>query len=76
MAAVPPSRPTTNWAGNFTYGARNFVAAQTLAEAQDAVRAARKLRVLGSRHSFNAVGDTEGTHLSLAGLNRVLAIDR
>jgi len=76
MAAVPPSRPTTNWAGNFTYGARNFVAAQTLAEAQDAVRAARKLRVLGSRHSFNAVGDTEGTHLSLAGLHRVLALDR
>jgi xylitol oxidase len=31
--------------------------------------------VLGSGHSFNDIADTEGVQLSLAGLNRVLALD-
>jgi len=41
------------------------VVAETIAQAQAAVRGADKVRALGSRHSFNAVADTAGTHLAL-----------
>jgi xylitol oxidase len=73
-AAAPGSG--TNWAGNLAYSATRRVDAASIAEAQAAVSAATKLRVVGSRHCFNAIADTTGTHLSLARLNRVLAIDR
>lgn len=66
----------TNWAGNLTYGAANFVAPNTVAEAQDAVRAAGKLRVLGSRHCFNDIADTPDTLLSLENLRRVVLLDK
>ena len=66
----------TNWAGNLTYGAANFVAPKTVAEAQEVVRAAKKLRVLGSRHCFNDIADTPGTQLSLENLRRVVSLDK
>jgi alditol oxidase len=66
----------TNWAGNLTYGATNFLAPNTVAEAQEAVRAAKKLRVLGSRHCFNDIADTPDTQLSLENLRRVVSLDK
>ncbi|CAN5173285.1 FAD-binding protein [soil metagenome] len=66
----------TNWAGNLVYAAKRFVAPKTIAEAQEAVRAADKLRVLGSRHCFNDIADTTGTHLSLEHLNHVVSLDK
>ena len=39
------------------------------------MRASSSLRVLGSRHSFNAIADTTGDHLSLAHLPRVVEVD-
>ena len=57
----------TNWAGNLTYARGKFCRAEaTVAEAQEAVRAATKLRVLGSRHCFNDIADTP-RHASVAG---------
>ena len=67
--------PRTNWAGNLTYRADRFVVPASVEEAQEAVRAADKVRVVGSRHSFNDIADTTGTHLSLERLNRVLLLD-
>ena len=66
----------TNWAGNLTYSAATLVAPNTVAEAQEIVRAAGKLRVLGSRHCFNDIADTTGTHLSLENLRRVVSLDK
>jgi xylitol oxidase len=66
----------TNWAGNLTYAAASTVAPGTVAEAQEAVRSARKLRVVGSRHCFNDIADTPATQLSLHKLNRVVSIDK
>ena len=37
--------------------------------------AADKVAVVGSRHCFNDIADTTGTHISLARLNRVLFLD-
>ena len=66
----------TNWAGNYTFQAEELRPAGSVAEAQEIVAAARKVRVLGTGHSFNAVADTEGVQLSLAGLDRVVSLDR
>src|SRR5579862_9657487 len=76
MPTADATGPRTNWAGNLTYSARRFAEPATVSEACAVVRAADKLATLGSRHSFNDLADTTGTHLSLARLNRVLAIDR
>jgi alditol oxidase len=65
----------TNWAGNLEYRAQRLVAPGSLVEAQDVVRSSNELRVVGSRHCFNDIADTEGVHLSLERMNRVLAVD-
>lgn len=65
-----------NWAGNIVYGARRVHAPQSVAELQEVVRAARKLRALGSRHSFNRISDTDADLVSMRSLNRVLAVDK
>jgi len=66
----------TNWAKNLAYGADRIVVPTTVAETQEAVRSARKVRALGSRHCFNDIADTTGTHIWLGRLNRVLTLDR
>jgi xylitol oxidase len=68
--------PRTNWAGNLAYSADRLLLPDTVAEAQQAVRDAGKVRVVGSRHCFNDIADTTGTHLSLERLNRVLSLER
>ena len=68
--------PRTNWAGNFTYGASRFLVPGTVEEAREAVSAADKVAVVGSRHCFNDIADTTGTHISLERLNRVLSLDK
>jgi alditol oxidase len=76
MTTAASTLPRTNWAGNRTYGARRLILPETIGEAQEAVRAASKLRVLGSRHGFNDIADTDGTHLSPERLERVMTLDR
>src|SRR6187431_825510 len=57
------------WAGTHTFGAAAVVVARSIDEAADAVRAAaregRRVRALGTRHSFNDLADTPGTLVSL-----------
>ena len=65
----------TNWAGNYTFTAPDPRAAPSVAEAQAIVVGARKVRVLGSGHSFNDIADSEDVQLSLQSLNRVLHLD-
>ncbi len=65
----------TNWAGNYTFLAPDLRVAGSVAEAQSIVAAARKVRVLGSGHSFNDIADSAAVQLSLGGLERVVRID-
>jgi xylitol oxidase len=65
-----------NWAGNVAYRSRRLLEPRTLEELQEMVRGSTSLRVLGSRHSFNAIADTTGDHVSLARLPRVVEPDR
>ncbi|MEU4667839.1 FAD-binding protein [Amycolatopsis sp. NPDC023774] len=49
-----------NWAGNLTYGAREVLTPRTLDEARELVASARRIKALGSRHSFSDVADSPG----------------
>jgi hypothetical protein len=69
------SEQVCNWAGNITFAARTLARPKSIAELQELVRAARKVRVLGSGHSFNAIADTDDTLISLRDLPRRIEID-
>jgi len=73
---VTDRRPTSNWAGNQAYRSTRLLTPRTVDEVQAMVAASRRIRVLGSGHSFNALADTTGDHLSLAGLPPTVEIDR
>ena len=63
-----------NWAGNYTYGARKLHRPTSVDQVQEIVAKAEKVRVLGSRHSFNDIADTTGDHVSLDHFDRVLDV--
>jgi xylitol oxidase len=65
-----------NWAGNYKYSASEYLFPETVEEVQDIVVRSSKLRVLGSRHSFNGIADTNASLVCLQKMNRVLALDK
>lgn len=65
-----------NWAGNYGYKAPRVAHPASLAELQDLVAGAGKVRALGSRHSFNDIADTAGTLVVLDKLDAGISIDR
>jgi alditol oxidase len=48
-----------NWAGTYAYRARALHRPQTLEELQELVSRTPRLRVLGSRHTFNDIADSD-----------------
>ncbi|MBT2597422.1 FAD-binding protein [Arthrobacter sp. ISL-72] len=64
-----------NWAGNYRYTAPVIHRPRTLAEVQEVVAAAPKIRALGSRHSFNSIADSPGALISLESLDPAIRID-
>jgi xylitol oxidase len=66
----------SNWAGNLRYRARRLHTPSSVDEVRRLVPTISAARTLGSRHSFNDIADTDGDLISLAGLPRVLRIDR
>jgi xylitol oxidase len=69
------STTLTNWAGNYAYGAARVHRPATVAELAELVAASSKLKILGTRHSFNDIADTTGDLVSLERLNRILALN-
>jgi xylitol oxidase len=65
----------TNWAGNLTYSATQLHVPSTIDELVELVRSTPRLRALGSRHSFNAIADTDAAQVSVAGLPHVVDVD-
>jgi xylitol oxidase len=65
----------TNWAGNLRYRASRVHQPHTTEQVQELVRASRRLRPLGSRHSFNDIADTDGDLVTLADLQRLAEVD-
>jgi xylitol oxidase len=60
----------TTWAGSYTFGAPRLVEAGSVEQVQDAVRTrAGRVRALGTRHSFHDLADTDGTLISVTGID-------
>jgi len=64
-----------NWAGNIRFNAERVHHPETVGEVQQIVRTSRQVRVIGARHSFNAIADSTGDLISLDRLQPVLEID-
>ncbi|MBC8064762.1 MAG: FAD-binding protein [Chlorobia bacterium] len=65
-----------NWAANLTYQASKVHAPDSVAQIQELVAVATKIRALGTRHSFSDLADTPDELISTAKLDRILTIDR
>ena len=66
----------TNWAGNVTFGAREVHRPDSVEAVQRVVAHSRRVRALGSGHSFSRVADTDGDLVSVAGLPAEVEVDR
>ncbi|KIL40119.1 FAD-binding protein [Gordoniibacillus kamchatkensis] len=65
-----------NWAGNYRYSASELHIPENVEQIQRLVARSSRIKVLGTRHSFNGIADCTGSLLSLQRLNRVLALDQ
>lgn len=64
----------TNWSGNYAYRAGVLHRPHTVPELQELVAGAETLRVLGSRHSFTSVADSESL-VALDALSTEIVVD-
>lgn len=67
--------PGANWAGNYTYRARRLLRPESLGELQELVASSERIRVIGSRHSFNDLADTTGDLVDISRLLAEVSID-
>src|SRR5882724_2727822 len=68
--------PRTNWAGNLTYSTDNLYTPGTIADVQKNIKNCRKLRALGSKHSFNKIADSKNNQVSTGKLNKIISLDK
>jgi len=64
-----------NWAGNYEFTAARIHHPKTVEEAQELVRHSKKMRALGTRHSFNSIADSTEDLVSLDHFDQVIALD-
>ncbi|MEW2142678.1 FAD-binding protein [Micromonospora vinacea] len=75
QAASTTDVPRRNWAGNVRYAAKAFHRPTSVDELRRLVAGSSRIRAVGSGHSFNRLGDTDGDLVSLAGLPPVVEVD-
>ncbi len=61
-----PANTRKNWSGNYTYSTDQLATPRNVEEVQAIVKRAKKLRALGTRHSFNAIADSTAEQISLS----------
>lgn len=64
-----------NWAGNLEYSSAEVHHPDSVAGLAEVVAGASRVKALGSRHSFNRVGDTDGVHILLDALPQEIELD-
>ena len=64
-----------NWAGNYEYQAAHIHAPESIEQIQELVARSRKIKALGTRHSFNDIADSAGDLISLAHFDKILELD-
>jgi xylitol oxidase len=65
----------TNWAGNLVYSTERLHSANSVEEVRAFVKQEQKLKVLGTRHCFNNIADSQSNLLSLKPIDQVVALD-
>lgn len=75
MAPTGKADDLKNWAGNLEYASADVQRPESVAALTDTIRKAERVKALGSRHSFNRIGDTEGTHILLDALPQSIELD-
>jgi xylitol oxidase len=64
-----------NWAGHHTFSTDRVHRPETIEQLQEVVSNSRKVKVLGSRHSFNDIADSTEDLVTLENLDQTLSID-
>ena len=64
-----------NWAGNLTFSAEEYIEIESIPQLQKIVEKSKKLKVLGTGHSFSDIADTNGTLISLKKIPPEIDID-
>jgi xylitol oxidase len=64
-----------NWAGNLEYSATDVRHPTSVAGLAELVAGSGRVKALGSRHSFNRVGDTDGMHILMDSLPQEIELD-
>ena len=64
-----------NWSGHVQFTSARLESPSSLTELQSLVAGSPRIRALGTAHSFNALADTNGVHVSVAGLPGGIDID-
>ncbi len=65
----------TNWAGNYTYSTQNLHRLATIEQVRAFIKEHDSLRVLGTRHCFNGIADSQHALVSLEPMAGVVALD-
>jgi xylitol oxidase len=75
LARVPEAK-LKNWAGNLEYGTEHLYQASSVQQVQDFVKKQKRLKVLGTRHCFNDIADSNQFFLSLKSMDDLVELDR
>ena len=68
--------PERTWAGTHTFGAPRILNATSIEQVQEAVRTRTgRVRALGTRHSFHDIADTDGTLITVTGIDAAPVLD-
>lgn len=64
-----------NWAGNYTYQAKNLYEPTSVEELQNLIKSLNKQKALGSKHCFNNIADSPENQISTRNLNQIVSLD-
>ena len=64
-----------NWSGHVEFTAESVIEPSAISDLQSAVASSDRIRAVGTMHSFNDLADTDGIHVSVAGLPPLIEID-
>jgi alditol oxidase len=68
-------RKEFNWAGNYQYSTNRIYYPKTIEEIQQIVKKTDKIKVLGTRHSFNGIADSTENLISLKEISPSIVVD-
>jgi xylitol oxidase len=72
IVGQPETAPTTNWAGNYRFHAAKVASPETSQQVAHIVTQSDRLRVVGSRHSFNGIADSTQCQIYLKHLDSMV----